>query len=36
MRDPISRRSFSTLTADVAFGSVSNLVAAKDKPKNDL
>ena len=36
MSDPISRRSFSTLTAGVALGSATNLAAADDKPKNDL
>ena len=36
MRDPISRRSFSTLTAGVVLGSATSLSAADDKPKNDL
>jgi hypothetical protein len=36
MSDPISRRSFSTLSAGVALGSATNLAAADDKPKNDL
>ncbi len=36
MPDPISRRSFSTLTAGVVLGSATNLSAADDKPKTDL
>lgn len=33
MPDPISRRSFSTLTAGLALGSATNLAAADDVPK---
>jgi hypothetical protein len=36
MPNPISRRSFSTLAAGVAFGSATKLAAADDKPKDDL
>jgi hypothetical protein len=34
--DPISRRSFSTLTAGVVLGSMTNLAAADDKQKNNV
>jgi hypothetical protein len=36
MRNPISRRSFSTLTAGVITGSACKRAAADDEPKNDL
>ncbi len=36
MPDPISRRSFSNLTAGVVLGSASNVSAGEDKPKVDL
>jgi hypothetical protein len=35
MSDPISRRSFGTLTAGVVLGSATNLAAADDKPECD-
>jgi len=35
MPDPISRRSFSTLTTGLVLGSAANLPAAEDTPKGD-